>query len=92
MENIIGIMFLATLIEGLIEYTVGSAEGEHKPWLKYASLALGVAAAVAYKIDIPAMIGLTSAFPAANWIVSGIVIGRGANYANDIVGNFRKGA
>ena len=91
MEQIIGIMFLATFIEGLVEYTVGSAEGEHKPWLRYVSLALGVAAAVAYQIDIPGMIGLASAFPIANWIVSGIVIGRGANYANDIMTAFRKG-
>lgn len=90
MESIIGIMFLATLIEGLIEYTVGSAEGDHKPWLKYASLALGIAAAIVYQVDIPAMVGLATSFPIANWIVSGIVIGRGANYANDLIGSFRK--
>lgn len=88
--EIIGILFLATLIEGLVEYLFAK-EGESRPWLKYVSLVLGIGAAIAYKVDIPGMLGLVADYGVINWVVSGIVIGRGANYVNDIIGAFRKG-
>lgn len=74
---------LATLIEGLITYLFGeNASG--RTYLRYVSLALGIALAWAYKIDIPAMVGLATQFVIVGYIVSGLIIGRGANYLNDI--------
>lgn len=86
---VIGILFLATLIEGLIHYVAG--EGDvGRPYLKYVALVIGIAVAVVYKIDIPAMVGLATAWPIANYIVSGIIIGRGSNYTSDIIKSVRK--
>lgn len=81
-----GIVLLSTLVEGLITYLFGktSEEMPPRPWLKYVSLAFGVALAVAYKIDIPSMTGLSSGLPVVGYVVSGLIIGRGANYLNDI--------
>jgi len=94
MENIAGILFLATLIEGLITYLFGDSDSARvlnpRRWLQYVSLGLGVVAAVAYQIDLPGMVGLTAVYPAINWVVSGIIIGRGSNYLNDLVSMFRK--
>lgn len=97
METLAGIFFLTTLIEGLITYVFGTAkiEGEsgekkERPYIRYVSLALGVAAAFAYGIDIPAMAGLVSQYSFVGYLVSGLVIGRGSNYVNDILGSLRK--
>jgi len=87
MEIAIGVLFLATLVEGLIEYTMGG-EGT-KPFRKYIALALGVVLAIAYDIDIPELVGLGSTIPLVGNVISGIVIGRGSNYANDIISAFR---
>lgn len=86
MEAIAGILLLATLIEGLITYVFGeSSDSPSRPWIRYVSLVLGVGAAVAYKVDIPAMVGLVSDYSLVGYVVSGLVIGRGANYVNDIL-------
>lgn len=88
MENLIGILFLATFVEGLVTYLFAK-EGQTQPILKYVALAIGVVLAVAYQIDILAMVGLYSAIPLVSFIVSGIVIGRGSNYVNDAVSMLR---
>jgi len=90
METTIGIFFLATLIEGLIKYLFGEAkpsesgEVKERGYLRYVSLVLGIGAAVAYRVDIPAMLGLVSSYSLVGFVVSGLIIGRGANYVNDI--------
>lgn len=88
MESIIGILFLATFVEGLVEYLFAK-ENAAQPALKYVALALGVALSIAYNVDLLAIAGMTSAVPLVGNIVSGIVIGRGSNYVNDIVGMLR---
>lgn len=83
--SILGILLLATLIEGLITYVFGeSSENPTRPYLRYVSLVLGVGAAIAYHVDIPAMLGLVSSYSLVGYVVSGLIIGRGANYVNDI--------
>lgn len=82
--SIIGILLLATLIEGTITYIWGENSDTPRPALRYISLALGIVVAVAYKIDIPAIVGLASEYAVVGYIVSGLIIGRGANYINDI--------
>ncbi len=90
MEDILGILFLATLLEGFIAYLFGEGQGEKRNYLKYVALVFGTIMAVSYKIDIPAMVGLTSPYPFVSFILSGLVIGRGSNYVNDLIGSFRK--
>jgi len=85
----IGILFLATLVEGLITYLFGEKGPtlySNRAYLRYVSLALGISLSIAYAVDIPAMVGLASDFSLVGSIVSGIIIGRGANYVNDIIG------
>lgn len=80
---------MATFIEGLITYLFGDYEGT-KPYLRYIALALGVGLAIIYKVNIPAMLGLEAIAPVASFVLSGIVIGRGSNYLNDVLGLIKK--
>jgi len=82
--NIIGILLLSTLIEGTLTYIFGENTETSRPWLRYVSLVLGIVAAIAYQIDIPAMAGLVAVNAYVGYVVSGLIIGRGANYINDI--------
>ena len=87
MEIALGIMFLATFTEGLITYLFKDSK-KSRPYMKYVALLVGVGVAVAYKVDIPAMLGLTTAYPIASYLVSGIIIGRGSNYVHDVLSTF----
>lgn len=82
--NIIGILLLSTLIEGTITYLFGEKSESPRPYIRYISLVLGIVAAIAYRIDIPAMTGLVAINVYVGYVISGIIIGRGANYINDI--------
>lgn len=81
--NIIGILLLSTLIEGTLTYLFGETTTP-RPWIRYISLLLGIILAIAYHIDIPGMAGLVAINAYVNYIVSGLIVGRGANYINDI--------
>lgn len=85
---IAAILFLATFTEGLTEYIFAGVEAA-QPYLKYVALVFGVVLAVAYHIDIPAMLGLTASFGFVNFVVSGLIIGRGSNYVNDVITGIR---
>lgn len=90
--NILGITFLAVLLEGTINYFVGDNVSEYnkRTWIKYFALLGGIALAIGYQLDIPSQIGLVTNVPFINYIVSGIIIGRGSNYVNDIISTFKK--
>lgn len=87
--NILGITFLAVFLEGTITYLFGKSTNGARNWIKYISLLAGVALAIAYKVDIPSMAGLAGV-ALINYIVSGIVIGRGSNYVNDLITSIKK--
>ena len=90
MTTIVGLLFLATLIEGLIQFVAGDNDDLiSRPWIRYVSLGIGVLVAIAYQVSIPELVGISSPFPYIDFIVTGVVIGRGSNYLNDIVGAFR---
>ena len=88
----VSVFLLATLIEGFTEYALADLADKAgaKRVLKYVPLALGVLAAVAYKVDILASLGVVSSVPFVGSVVSGLIIGRGSNYVNDIVSRFRE--
>lgn len=90
METVAGLLFLATFVEGMIDYFAGENPTQSRPYLRYVSLAVGIALAVAYRVNIPEMLGITSSVVYVDWVVSGVIIGRGSNYLNDIIGMFRK--
>jgi hypothetical protein len=90
METLAGILFLATFVEGMIQYFAGDSVGATRYWLRYVSLFAGVSLSVAYKINIPELVGISSPYTLVDFIVSGVIIGRGSNYINDMVSHFRK--
>ncbi len=90
MEIFIGAILLAVLIEGTITYVLGeSSENPSASWMRYLALVLGIAAAVAYKLDILAALGLPAAYPLIGYIATGLIIGRGSNYVNDFISKVR---
>ncbi len=84
------VVFLATFIEGTLSYLFKPVDGQSYAWLKYVALAFGVAIAIAYRIDVLAYFGILSPVPYVGFIITGIVIGRGSNYVNDVFAFFRK--
>ena len=94
-----GIFVLAFLAETLTEYFARPflrAEtlpgSNHEPlhvvpaWsLRYIAALVGVTLAIAYRADVLALFGLVAWSPWIGYVVTGLIIGRGANYLNDIV-------
>jgi hypothetical protein len=88
------ILFLAFLVEALVEYVLGTLFSKIeliKPYawcLMYVSVAVGVAGAFIYKLDMVSILAVylnveipVNAFGIA---ITGISIGRGANFIHDI--------
>lgn len=102
--EILALLFLSTFVEGFVKYLFdvltgvtdgGMANGKLewlKPYTHFLALGLGVALAIAYHVDIPTMFGLTTNHVFVNYIVSGIAIGRGSNYLNDLISSVRRPA
>lgn len=91
MEVFTGAIVLAIVIEGTLTYLFGeSSEETTRPWLRYVSMGLGVVAAIAFNVDLIAALGVTSVYPLVGQITSGLVIGRGSNYINDLISNIRR--
>ena len=88
MEVITGILLLTTLIEGSVAYFCAS-HARLQPYLAYIALALGVLVSVAYGIDILALFGLKTIVPFLGNVISGIIIGRGSNYLNDLISKLK---
>ena len=90
--QIAALLFASVIIEGLTEYFFDNGnEAKSQPWLKYVGAVLGVVICVFYGIDILAMFGYTPvlAIPYASALIgpvlTGILIGRGSNFTNDLI-------
>lgn len=75
------ILILAILVESIIEHGLPFLPSVAKP---YTAIVLAVAVCVAYSADLLALLGLVPAYPIIGQILTGLVIGRGSNYLNDI--------
>ena len=92
MIEIFGVLLLAVLVEGIIEYFVSNPD-KTQPWLRYVSAVLGIIACLAYKVDLLAILGLVSPFPFVGSVATGLIIGRGSNYVSDfvtLINNYKK--
>lgn len=89
---LLGVFVLAFLAEGMTEYLfsdVFDAAGVDRKWLKYVAAAVGVALAVLYRLDLfAAYFDLHAVYPAVGWVLTGLVIGRGANYVHDLADRY----
>lgn len=92
------ILLLAFFVESLVEYLFGQLF-EHVPAIKphswllmYISAAVGVAGAFYYRLDMMSILSQYLDVPIeVGWFgitLTGLAIGRGANYISDIVARF----
>lgn len=81
-------VLLAVFCNGMVEYLFKTAldkAGVDSWWLMYISLLVGVAVAVVFRINLFVGIGISNGLQEQLAIVmSGLVIGRGANYIADL--------
>jgi hypothetical protein len=73
---------LTILTEGIIEYLGTPIPRRFKP---YAAALLSTAACVLYNADLLAMLGYSALVPYVGAVLTGLVIGRGSNYVNDLI-------
>ena len=63
------------------------AEEQPTTWqdlvLRYVAAAVGIALCILYKADLLEMVSITSPWPYVGNIITGIIIGRGANFVHD---------
>jgi len=94
------ILLLAFLTESLVEYLLGAIIEhvqtlEKYAWLQmYVAAAVGIVGAFIYKFDFLHLLGkLVEEDIAVHWFgiaLTGLAIGRGANYIHDIVSRYFK--
>ncbi len=90
MEGLILIMVMAIVVEALIEYakTIGKgfAVGEWKVAVTHlAAIVLGVFLCLLTGADLFTLVGITFTWRWLGYILTGIIISRGANYVSDFV-------
>lgn len=80
-----GLFFLAVIVEGVITYINQFFVKGVLKWEMVFSILLGVFVAVAYGVDMLALVGLKTPVPFIGSILTGILISRGSNYVFDLV-------
>lgn len=95
--KLVAVLLLAVFTEGFVEYTIsgwlGKDEVEEKPVWKtmvprYAALVIGIVMALVFNVDFFGIVGLDAVVPYAGCVATGVIIGRGSNYASDLLGKF----
>ena len=89
MEKFFAIIALAILIEGIVTYVKELKNEFH--WGLVAPIVLGVFVAIAYKLDIPAELGIVANLPYVGEVLTGIIMARGSNYLYDLIGKLTGG-
>lgn len=86
MEQFIGIIMLAIVIEGMITYFKTMVVNGALKWQLVGSILLGSLLAVVYNVDLLNIVGFTTNVPYIGNVVTGILLSRGSNYIFDLVG------
>ena len=77
------VLFLAFFVQSTVEYVFGTWLDKNN--IRYVALAAGVLAAVAFNVDLlAAYFNLDSIIPYAGHVATGIIIGQGSSYVNDL--------
>ena len=82
--TIIKILHAAVVIEALVSYGKMIVVDKKIQWPVIIAIALGIAVAVAFGLDIFAQIGMRSTIPYFGIVLTGMVISRGSNYVYDL--------
>jgi hypothetical protein len=90
MQELSVIVSLAVVAEALVEYTTFKLPKHMFPsWMKlYAGMAVGVALCLIYNGDLMLLLGLQGV-PIIGPVITGLLIGRGSNVANDLFKRLR---
>ena len=84
METIGAIIIGAMIVEAIIEYAGAISSNEfRKKWLS--SMGFGVAFALIYNLDLPAVFGLKTSLPFVGMALTGVLLSRGSNYLADFI-------
>ena len=86
MEQFIGIIMLAIVIEGMITYFKTMVVNGALKWQLVGSIVLGALLAVIYNVDLLNIVGFTTSVPYIGNVITGILLSRGSNYIFDLVG------
>ncbi len=81
----VGIIFLAVTVEGLVTYGSKFCKNGKCQWKMLVSVILGIVVAVNFQIDVFEYFGLNSIIPYMSKVLTGIIIGRGSNYVADFL-------
>ena len=86
------ILALAFLSESLTEYFLSdlmAATGWGRPLLKYAAAVVGVGLAFAYGVDaLESFLAISPHLPYLGQFLTGLLLGRGANYIHDFYSGY----
>ena len=75
----------AVLIEAVTSY-IKLIVVEHKiQWQVVATIVIGVVMALVFQVDLFALIGFTTIMPVFAFVLTGIILSRGANYVFDLI-------
>lgn len=81
--NFVNFLLFAVFTEGFVDYLFEG--GKFDKYKKYVALAMGIALAVAYDLDlVETIIGIEPAVPYLGQVITGTIIGRGSNYLSDL--------
>lgn len=86
-QELTTVFLLAFLTETLVEYFFAGVFEKYNvaDYLKYLAAAVGVALCLGYKVDILLQLAdLVPVHPVIGQVVTGIIVGRGSNYLNDL--------
>jgi len=84
METISAIIIGSIIVEAIIEYVSAISSKEfRRKWLS--SMGFGVAFALMYNLDLPAVFGLTTSLPFVGMVLTGMLLSRGSNYLADFI-------
>lgn len=87
MEKLLAIVFMAIVVEGLVEYVKLGIQKSICVEI-ISTMILGMGVAFLYNLDIFAALGIVARFDYVGNILTGLVISRGSNYVFDLIGKF----
>lgn len=79
------LIYVAIIVEGIITYVKNFTSGDKFKWEMLVAVLIGIIVALAYNIDLFALVGLNGTVPYVGSVLTGILISRGSNYIFDLI-------
>lgn len=84
MNEFLGLVVVATFIESTIQFVKNLNNAREKAWF-FVAVVFGALVCVLFGIDFFQLVGLTSDTPYVGSILTGFIVGRGANFVHDML-------